>query len=166
MAVLVPVGLQQVKHTFGDFKFSELSGGNVDIDDTWEADNLVMLRNVCGTGLSIQLHRLVAPEFELALQEAIKTAPQYKIRMLGGFCPRHQMHNPKNPLSLHSWGIAFDVNWDKNLVVSAKATIKEKSAGCDLPKEFVDAFRKRGWDWGGDWKSVKDYMHFQFAKGC
>lgn len=166
MAITVPVGLQQVKKAFGDFKFTELSGGNVDIDDTWEADNLIMLRNVCGTGLNIQLHRLVAPEFELALGEAIKACPKYKIRMLGGFCARHQMHNPKNPLSLHSWGIAFDVNWDRNLVVSASASIKEKAAGCDLPKEFVDAFRKRGWDWGGDWKSVKDYMHFQFAKGC
>mgnify|MGYP000738569279 CR=1 FL=1 len=92
--------------------------------------------------------------------------PRSPSRMLGGHCGRHMMHNQKNPLSIHSWGIAFDVNWDKNLVVAANASLMVKAAGCDLPKEFVDAFKKRGWEWGGDWKSVKDYMHFQFATGC
>lgn len=166
MALIVPKGLAGVKATFGDFEFHELSGGNVDIDDVWEKDNLIILKNVAGSGLKIQLHKLVAPEFELALKEAMAAAPQYKVRMLGGHCGRHQMHNPKNPLSIHSWGAAFDINWDKNLVVAAKAPLSVKSAGCDLPKEFVDAFKKRGWEWGGDWKSVKDYMHFQYATGC
>jgi hypothetical protein len=24
----------------------------------------------------------------------------------------------------------------------------------------VKAFAKRGWKWGGNWKSLKDYQHF------
>ncbi|MDU6249150.1 MAG: M15 family metallopeptidase [Paeniclostridium sordellii] len=24
-----------------------------------------------------------------------------------------------------------------------------------------EAFIKRGWTWGGDWKSLKDYQHFE-----
>lgn len=166
MALIVPVGLKGVKATFGDFSYTELSGGNIDIDDVWEQKNLVTLKNVCGTGLNIQLHTLVAQEFQLALADAIVAAPQYKIRMLGGHCGRHQMHLASNPLSTHSWGIAFDVNWDKNFVVAANAPQTVRAAGCDLPKEFVNAFKKRGWNWGGDWLSVKDYMHFQFATGC
>jgi hypothetical protein len=26
----------------------------------------------------------------------------------------------------------------------------------------VNAFKKYGWGWGGDWKSSKDYMHFSY----
>jgi hypothetical protein len=166
MALIVPNGLTQVKATFGDYPFHELSGGNVAVEGDWVEKNVVMLKNVAGTGLNIQIHKLLAVDFEAALKEAMAAAPQYKIRMLGGFCPRHQMHLPKNPLSIHSWAAAFDLNWDKNLVVSASATLAEKAAGCDMPKELVDVFRKHGWEWGGDWKSVKDYMHFQYATGC
>ena len=24
-----------------------------------------------------------------------------------------------------------------------------------------NAFKKRGWTWGGEWKSLKDYQHFE-----
>jgi len=166
MALIVPHGMAQVKSTYGDFSYHELSGGNVDIDDVWERDNLILVKNICGTGLNIQLHKLIIPEFTVALAEAMAAAPGYKIRMLGGHCGRHMMHDSSKPLSIHSWGAAFDLNWDKNLVVSANAPLSVKSAGCDMPKSLVDAFKKRGWNWGGDWLSVKDYMHFQYATGC
>ena len=80
------------------------------------------------------------------------------MRQLGGFCARHKMHDVKRALSIHSWGAAFDVNWDTN-GVGARAT-------SDLPKDFVAAFTEQGWNWGGNWKSPKDFMHFQYATGC
>jgi hypothetical protein len=154
----LPNGIKEVKKTFGDFKYTELAKGAVDIDDTWEKDNIVMLRNVCKTGCNIQLHRLIAPLFEHCLAEAMKAAPKYKVRMLGGHVPRHKMHDPKRDLSTHTWGIAFDINWDKNPVSSKLIT--------DLPDEFVAAFTGQGWDWGGKWRGTKDSMHFQYAVGC
>ena len=156
--VTPPHGMANVRKTFGDFKYTELSGGNVDVDDLWEKENLVLLKNVCGTGLNIRLHKLISSNFESTLAQAIKTCPNYKIRMLGGYCPRHKMHDIKRELSTHSWGIAFDVNWDKNPVSSKLIT--------DLPKEFVNIFVSSGWNWGGNWKGTKDSMHFQFATGC
>lgn len=155
-SLVPPKTLAEVKETYGDFKFTELSKGQVDIDDTWERDNLVTLRNVCGTGLNIRLHRLVAPLFEEALAAAMKACPDYKVRMLGGFSARHKMHDPKRGLSLHSWGCAFDINWDKNPVGGKKY---------DLPEAFVAEFEKRGWNWGGRWRGTKDWMHFQYAAG-
>lgn len=152
-----PNGWTELKKVYGDFKYTELSGGNVDIDDSWERDNLIILKNVAGTGLKIQLHYKVASIFEICLAEAIKRCPKYKVRMLGGHCARHMMHDPKNPLSIHSWGAAFDVNWDKNPVSSKLIT--------DLPAEWIAAFTEQGWDWGGAWKRTKDAMHFQYAKG-
>ena len=53
-------------------------------------------------------------------------------------------------LSLHSWGIAIDVNAAWN------------GLGKDpvLSKEFVQCFIDAGFDWGGTW-TRKDGMHFQ-----
>lgn len=152
-----PKGFKELDARYGKFTFTEMSGGNVNVDDTWEKDNIVTLRNVSGTKLNIQLHRLVAPIFEFCLTEAMKRVPGYKVRMLGGYCPRHQMHNPKYPLSTHSWGCAFDINWDKNPVSKTLVT--------DIPESFREAFVEQGFEWGGAWKGTKDAMHFQFANG-
>ena len=151
-----PSGVAGLNKVYGSFKWVELSGGNVDIDDVWERDNLVTLRDVCKTGHNVRIHRLVAPVFESCLAEAIKRCPKYRIRLLGSFSPRHQRHDPKLPLSIHSWGAAFDVNWDKNPMGSKLVT--------DLPPEWVAAFTEQGWEWGGAWRSLKDAMHFQYAK--
>jgi hypothetical protein len=53
-------------------------------------------------------------------------------------------------MSLHSWGIAIDVNAFEN---GLNATPK-LSAG------FVKCFTDNGFDWGGNW-TRKDGMHFQ-----
>lgn len=55
--------------------------------------------------------------------------------------------------SLHSWGLAIDVNaawngYNKPVTMSAA---------------FANCFKAAGFDWGGDW-STKDGMHFQLAK--
>lgn len=153
-----PNGMAAVRKRYGAFRYIELSKGNVKIDGSWEQDNLVILRNVAGTGRAIQLHRLVAPLFEVCLARAVKRCPKYKVRMLGGFCARHKMNDPKRELSIHSWGAAFDVNWDTNGV--------GKGAKCDLLKEWVAAFTEQGWEWGGTWRPEADFMHFQYATGC
>lgn len=155
-----PHGVGELDDLFGGFGYRELSGGNIDIDDDWEAKNLVFVEDVCDTGLGIRLHRLVVDVFEQALTAAMAVCPKYKVRMLGGYCPRHMkslVTNKQTPLSVHSWGAAFDINWDKNPFSKTLIT--------DLPPEFVAEFTKRGWNWGGSWKSSKDAMHFQFCTG-
>ncbi|PAB59603.1 M15 family metallopeptidase [Anaeromicrobium sediminis] len=75
-------------------------------------------------------------------------------------------------LSKHSYGIAIDINPLQNPYV--KGDKVSPKAG----KEYLDrnnvrmgmiikddicykAFKSKGWIWGGDWKTVKDYQHFQ-----
>jgi len=73
--------------------------------------------------------------------------------------------------SNHSSGFALDINPVQNPYKSGKKTFppnaKEKgSTGRirytdPIGKKVIELFKKYGWSWGGDWKSVKDYMHFQ-----
>jgi len=58
----------------------------------------------------------------------------------------------KSP-SLHSWGLAIDINASWN-GYNKKPTIS---------KELVKCFKDAGFDWGGDWK-IQDGMHFQLSK--
>jgi len=57
-----------------------------------------------------------------------------------------------NSLSLHSWGIAIDLN----------ASTNQMGKTPTLSKEFVACFTENGFDWGGNWKNP-DGMHFQLA---
>jgi len=54
-------------------------------------------------------------------------------------------------MSLHSWGVAVDLNAFEN------GLGKEPKLSAGFVKCFTDA----GFDWGGLWKSRPDGMHFQ-----
>lgn len=56
--------------------------------------------------------------------------------------------------SLHSWGIAIDINAATNPFMG-KPT---------MSPELVSCFKEAGFHWGGDWKTTPDGMHFQLAK--
>jgi len=58
-----------------------------------------------------------------------------------------------NSLSLHSWGLAVDINAFEN----------QLGATPKLSDKFVKCFTDAGFGWGGTWKR-KDGMHFQLAK--
>jgi peptidoglycan L-alanyl-D-glutamate endopeptidase CwlK len=73
-----------------------------------------------------------------------------------------------NRLSLHARGRAIDINPRLNPVVYEDGKIVPKNGKYD-PKELgtfhpthpiVLELKKLGWRWGGDFKSYKDYHHF------
>jgi hypothetical protein len=57
--------------------------------------------------------------------------------------------------SLHSWGLAVDVNAAENPL----------GGSSKLSSQFVQCFKDQGLDWGGDWTGRKDPMHFQLSDG-
>lgn len=84
--------------------------------------------------------------------------------------------NGTGKLSVHSYGLAIDINPLYNpyvrkingeTVVSPDngTEYADRSLGCEYYIKEGDAcykaFTERGFTWGGDWKNSKDYQHFQ-----
>ncbi len=73
-----------------------------------------------------------------------------------------------NRLSPHSFGRAVDINPRQNPVVYANGRVSPKGAKYDIKKPgtfssnspIVKEFERRGWRWGGTFKSFKDNHHF------
>jgi hypothetical protein len=87
-----------------------------------------------------------------ALTLVVKRGLADKIRTWDGcFCVRRKRTG--SSLSLHSWGLAVDLNasWNR---------MGKKSA---QDSALVACFKESGFDWGGDW-SRPDAMHFQLAE--
>ncbi len=87
-----------------------------------------------------------------AFKNLISTGKIAELRTWDG-CFNIRKKRGLSSMSLHSWGIAIDVNaaWNglgKEPVLSAA---------------FVKCFTDAGFDWGGTWKR-KDGMHFQLSK--
>lgn len=87
------------------------------------------------------------------------------------FCFR-EIAGQKGKLSKHSYGIAIDINpiqnpyvkGDKVSPIAGKEyTDRENIRKGMITKESVcyKAFKERGWTWGGEWNTLKDYQHFQ-----
>lgn len=79
-------------------------------------------------------------------------------------------------LSAHARGLAVDINPLYNPYVKVKdgKTIVQPEAGrpyadreglypfrIDADDLAVKLFKAKGWTWGGDWKSLKDFQHFE-----
>lgn len=72
-------------------------------------------------------------------------------------------------LSLHALGRAVDLNPRINPVIYADGRIAPPGAayrpgapGTVYPAHpLMEEFRRRGWTWGGDFKTLKDYHHFE-----
>lgn len=69
--------------------------------------------------------------------------------------------------SLHAYGIAADSNWQSNPYFPYPVT---KIGHCDIPDGMLADIRavqtnSGAWvfDWGGDWSTIKDFMHFQIS---
>ena len=74
-------------------------------------------------------------------------------------------------ISMHGYGRAIDINPLNNpYIVGSKIMPANAVKFADRSKNFphkIDhndlcykLFKQRGWTWGGDWKTQKDYQHF------
>lgn len=92
-------------------------------------------------------------------------------------CFNYRMSTSGNSLSQHAYGAAVDINplynpyvlshGDQIIRISPEGGLSYADRSLDFPYKIeegdlcVRLFTERGFSWGGSWKSVKDYMHFQ-----
>lgn len=72
----------------------------------------------------------------------------------------------KGGQSWHNYGLAIDVV----LVIDGKEVSYDINKDFDGDgmsdwQEIVYVFKMHGWEWGGEWKTFKDYPHFQKTFG-
>jgi len=73
-------------------------------------------------------------------------------------------------LSNHSYGTAIDINPKLNPFIKGKTILPKNGSynksekGTLTPESVVvKLLKKKGWTWGGSWRSRKDYQHFEKA---
>lgn len=71
------------------------------------------------------------------------------------------------PQSAHTYGHAFDVNPNENYCIYGNGTVvgsyyRPGSDPYSVTDNIINIWKQHGFYWGGDWTSLKDYMHFSY----
>lgn len=75
-------------------------------------------------------------------------------------------------VSVHAYGRAIDINPKMNPYIKGERILPESGESYTNREEIkrgmittgdlvYQAFVKRGWTWGGNWRTLKDYQHFE-----
>lgn len=138
---------------FGAFSYRYYADGTIEPDARWVAEHITS-GQVPILGV-VTCHRLMFPQLRAALTEVQRSglAATIKTGQYGGcYVPRFIERNPSRSISLHTWGIAIDLNVPENLPGSRSR----------LNPRLVSIFKKWGFRWGGDWRPT-DPMHFELG---
>ena len=145
--------------------------GTGKVDRAWERANVVKAKNLPGTweGNGHYVHRLVEPYLREALRRCDAAGCLGYISRIGCFVFRHQRHDPKRPISYHSFACAVDINASDNSAKRLKDYPAPWSPAWNtfwpngVARALVEAFESVGWTWGGRWHKFIDPMHFQLV---
>lgn len=112
--------------------------------------------------VSLFVNANMADTIQAIFEEIYNGSEQFPIKEVG--CYRWE------PGSEHMPGLAIDINSYENYectldgTATAGAYWKPGEDPYSIPADgdVVNAFRKYGFGWGGNWNSKKDYMHFSY----
>ena len=153
--VLQPLATgSSVAAAVGTFSYRWFADGAVRPDPAWVAAN-IRTETVPILG-SVTGHRVLFPQLRGALREVVARGLADRIHPdeFGGcYVPRFIGRDPKKGLSLHTWGIAVDLNVPDN----------QRGTTGEIDPDVVAIFKKWGFAWGGDW-SWTDPMHFELNR--
>ncbi|PUA83015.1 M15 family metallopeptidase [Nocardioides currus] len=139
-----------VASAVGTFRYTVLGGGRIAPEQSWVAAN-IRTEQVPILG-NVTCHRVVFPQLRAALLEIQSTGNLaqeiHPGEYAGCYYPRYIAGTQQ--LSLHSFGIALDLNVPGN----QRGTVGE------MNRAVVAIFKKWGFAWGGDW-GYTDPMHFE-----
>jgi hypothetical protein len=140
-----------VSEAVGTFSYTNRSNGEVSPDPAWVKE-YIRTEEVPILG-KVTCNKAYLPQLRGALTEIVAKGLADKIHpdeYAGCYYPRYIGRDPSNGLSLHSWGIAVDLNVPGNL----------RGTAGEIDRQVVAIFKRWGMAWGGDW-SWTDPMHFE-----
>ncbi len=120
---------------------------------SWDTD-VTVHRLTCHQAIARDLNSIFG-EIKRLYSEDIQKIRAARMDLYGG-CYNFRPMRGGSQLSMHSYGIAIDLDPDGNPFHKPW----KHDAGM-MPGEVVDIFLAHGWTWGGLWKSSPDPMHFQ-----
>lgn len=116
--------------------------------------------------LYIECNNKVVPKHKrLRFTHVLRTfAEQDALYAQGRTKPGKKVTSAKGGQSYHNYGLAFDIVILEDR--DGSGTFETASWSVDeLWRKVAVFFKSKGWEWGGDWKSLKDYPHFQKTFG-
>ena len=136
---------------FGAFSYRWYDDGTIEPDARWVRANIVTVTvPILGR---VTCHRLIVPQLRRALAEVQAAGLAGLIHSYDGcYVPRFIERDPSHPISLHTWGIAIDID----------AATNPRGGRGTMDARVVNAFKRWGFRWGGDW-SYTDPMHFELG---
>ena len=143
-----------VSDAIGKFTYTNGPDGTINPDQGW-VNAYIRTETVPILG-EVTCNKAYIPQLRGALTEIVQLGLASEIHpeeYAGCYYPRYIGRDPSNGLSLHSWGIAVDLNVPGNL---------QGTAG-EMDRRVVAIMKKWGMAWGGDW-SYTDPMHFEMDR--
>jgi hypothetical protein len=140
------------RRRLGSLTYQLMPDGAVVVDPKWVTQNIVT-QTVPIIG-RMTCHRAMFPQLIKALTEIEAAGLADKIhpdQYEGCYWPK--LIEDTDHLSMHAWGLAFDLNVPTN----------QRLTHGDMDPGVVAIFKKWGFRWGGDWKGTPDPMHFEMA---
>ena len=135
----------------GAFSYRYYPDGTIEPDRAWVAAN-IRTEQVPLLG-RVTCHRLMLPQLRGALQDVVDAGLGGALTTYDGcYVPRFIERNPDRPISLHTWGIAIDLDAATNF----------RGIRGTMDARVVAIFKRWGFAWGGDWKYT-DPMHFELG---
>ncbi len=136
---------------FGAFSYTYFPDGTIQPDAAWVRNNIVTTTvPIFGR---VTCHRLTVPQLRGALQEVVDAGLAGTLHTYDGcYVPRFIERNPMQSISLHTWGIAIDMD----------AATNYRGIKGTMDPRVVAIFKRWGFRWGGDW-TYSDPMHFEIG---
>ena len=118
------------------------------------------------TTRNITVHKAVASDVQQIF--GLIQASGFRIKSVGAYNWRGAAASSNR--SHHSYGVAIDINPDENYMIKNGSIVAgsfwkpgENQYSITSNGPVVRAFASKGWSWGGNWSSSKDYMHFSLT---
>jgi hypothetical protein len=152
-----PNGLAELEARYGRLILGPDPRGGLRIISPigWETAHMMPMTDLPGLpGRKLYVNRDLVGPLTAALMSVAVLCPTYKIKTIGCWNVRYKRTQTKQ-ISVHAFGLAVDINAAQNPLSPTLIT--------DMPGEFVAAFKREGFTWGGEFSGTKDAMHMQWC---